>query len=146
MGHLDIIKRAAALYDKLVVAVGNNAFKEYMFSAEDRMRMLRECCADWPNVDVQSFDGLLVDFAGRCGASAIVKGLRAVSDFEYEFQMAVANRRLSRDVETVFLMTNQEYAYLSSSIVKEIAAMGGDVSGLVPPNVEAMLMQRVQLK
>lgn len=144
LGHLDVIARASRLYDHLVIAVGTNPSKRHMFTLEERMDMLRACCGDLSNVSVQSFDGLLVEFALKHGAHAIVKGLRAVSDFEYEFQMAVANRMLDKTVETVFLMTSQEYAYLSSSIVKEIGGMGGDVSGLVPASVRAKLLERLQ--
>ena len=143
-GHMDIIKRAAALYDRLVVAAGNNPDKKYLFPVETRMAMLRDCCTDLPGVVVECFDGLLVEFARRQGASVIVKGLRAISDFDYEFQMAVANRMLDSSIETVFLMTSQEYAYLSSSIVKQIGSMGGDVSSLVPACVEQKLRERLQ--
>jgi len=144
LGHLDIIMRAANLYDTLIVAVGTNPGKEPMFSADERVAMLRECCKDIPNVRIEALDGLLVEFAKANGAPAIVKGLRAVSDFEYEFQMAVANRFLDKGVETVFLMTSQEFSYLSSSIVKEIGRMGGDISGLVPAGVRERLLDRLQ--
>ncbi|GMV36174.1 MAG: phosphopantetheine adenylyltransferase [Fimbriimonadales bacterium] len=143
-GHMDIIRRAAALYERLIVAAGNNPDKQYLFPVETRLAMLRDCCSDLPGVVVESFEGLLVEFARRQGASVIVKGLRAISDFDYEFQMAVANRMLDGSVETVFLMTSQEYAYLSSSIVKQIGAMGGDVSSLVPACVERRLRERLQ--
>jgi pantetheine-phosphate adenylyltransferase len=140
-GHLDILERTAALYDHVIVAIGNNIAKKYLFPAEERVRLVADCCAHIPNVSVQSFGGLLVEFAREHGAQTIVKGLRVISDFEYEFQMAAANRMLDRTVETVFLMTSREYVYVSSSIVKELAAMGGDVSSLVPPNVEKKLVE-----
>jgi pantetheine-phosphate adenylyltransferase len=143
MGHLDIIQRASAQYDRLVVGVGTNPAKGTLFSVEERVEMLRECCAPLANVSVQSFDGLLIQFAVDQGACAIVKGLRAVSDFEYELAMAAANRVLESGIETVFLMTNQEYSYLSSSIVKEIGAMGGNVSSWVPASVEKRLRARL---
>lgn len=143
-GHLDVIRRAAATFDHLVVAVGRNSGKSALFTAKERVELLRECCARWPNVTITSFaDQLLVDFAREQGARVVVKGLRAVSDFEYEFQMALANRQQAPEIETLFLMTSAEYLYLSSSIVKEIARLGGDVSALVPPPVEAQLKEKL---
>jgi pantetheine-phosphate adenylyltransferase len=143
-GHIDIVERAAGLCDRLIVAIGNNVAKQYLFPAEERVSLVAECCAHIPNVSVQSFQGLLVQFARAHGAQAIVKGLRVISDFEYEFQMAAANRMLDRSIETVFLMTSKEHVYVSSSIVKELAIMGGDVSSLVPPNVEKRLTERLR--
>ncbi|MBV9850397.1 MAG: pantetheine-phosphate adenylyltransferase [Armatimonadetes bacterium] len=132
-GHLDIIARAAGMFERLIVLVAANSSKAPLFAAPERVEMLRACCAPLPNVSVDTLERrLLVDYATERGARAIVKGLRAVSDFEYEFQMALLNRRLQPQVETVFLMTSAEHSYLSSSIVKEIARLGGDITGLVP--------------
>lgn len=142
-GHLDIIERAAAMCEEVIVAVARNSTKTPLFTVDERIEMLTEACAEWPNVSVSTFEGLLVDFALNHGVTAIVKGLRAVSDFEYELQMALMNRRLSDKVETIFLMTGAEHSYLSSSIVKEIARLGGAVEGLVPSRVEQRLRQKV---
>ena len=142
-GHLDVIARGASTFDHLIVAVGRNSGKSPMFDPEERVEILRECCAPWPNVSITLFEGMLVSFARERGAHVVLKGLRAVSDFEYEFQMALANRQLAPDIETLFLMTSAEYSYLSSSIVKEIARLGGDVSALVPPMVEKRLRQKL---
>jgi len=133
-GHIDIISRASTLFDEVVVAVGVNKSKSRLFSAEERMEMLREVCAPYPNVVVDGFTGLLTDFCKQRDIVAIVKGLRAVSDFDYELQMAQMNSSLS-GVETVFVPTSPEYSFLASSLVKEVAAFGGDVSRLVPPLV-----------
>ncbi len=141
-GHVDIISRASALFDEVVVAVGVNAAKKRLFSAEERIDMLSEACAPFPNVRIDSFDGLLTDFCRDRGVQAIVKGLRAVSDFDYELQMAQMNSSLS-DVETVFVPTSPEYSFLASSLVKEVATFGGDVSGLVPPLVLDRLRARL---
>ncbi len=143
-GHLDIIGRAAGIYDNLLVSVGRNRSKSPLFTLEERMEILRDSCAQWRNVQIGSFEGLLVQYAREQDVNVIVRGLRAVSDFEYEFQMAQLNRHLTREVETVFMMTGTEYAYLSSSIVKEIARLGGSVKGLVPEDVETRLRQKVQ--
>ena len=145
-GHLDIIERAAHLFDHVTVAVASNSQKTAMFSVEERLTMLTEICGHFSNVTVGTFDGLLVEYAVQRGASAIVKGLRAVSDFEYEFQMALMNRRLYPTVETVFMMTGSEHSYLSSSIVKEIARLGGSVEGLVPDSVRQRLREKVGAK
>lgn len=142
-GHLDIISRAASLFDEALVVVARNSSKTPLFTLEERLEMLVEVCASYPNVTVDTFEGLLVQYALDKGASVIVKGLRAVSDFEYELQMALMNRRLSDTVETMFLMTGAEYSYLSSSIVKEIARLGGAVEGLVPHSVETRLRQKI---
>jgi pantetheine-phosphate adenylyltransferase len=130
-GHIDIISRAAALFDEVVVAVGVNQSKQRLFSPDERIDMLTESCQPFPNVRVDSFDGLLTDFCRTHDVVAIVKGLRAVSDFDYELQMAQMNSSLA-DIETVFVPTSPEYSFLASSLVKEVAAFGGDVSGLVP--------------
>ncbi|MEN3000246.1 MAG: pantetheine-phosphate adenylyltransferase [Armatimonadota bacterium] len=139
LGHVDVIVRAAQLFDELIVAVAVNTDKKPLFSLQERVEMLQECCNHLPNVRVMQLQGLLARFAQEVGACAIVRGLRAVSDFEYEFQMATMNRQLAPEVDTCFLMTHQQYAFLSSSIVKEVARLGGDVSQLVPPNVHARL-------
>ena len=143
-GHLDIIERAAGMFDSVVVTVARNSSKTPLFTLEERLEMLTVSCAVWPNVAVETFDGLLVAYASEHGAQVIVKGLRAVSDFEYELQMALMNRRLSREIETVFMMTGSEYSYLSSSIVKEIARLGGSVEGLVPNHVGNRLQQKYE--
>ncbi len=138
-GHADVIARASRLFDRVIIAVGRNAQKQPLFSVEERVALLQESCQNMPNVTAEPFDGMLVDFARGHGARVIIKGLRAVSDFEYEFQMALANRHLAPDVETLFLMTSAHHLYLSSSIVKEIARLNGDLTGLVPDAVAAAL-------
>ena len=142
-GHLDIIQRAAAMFDNVLVAVAKNNSKAPLFTLEERVEILTEVCNDFPNVRIDSFEGLLVNYAAENEATVIVKGLRAVSDFEYELQMALMNRRLKQNVETVFLMTGAEHSYLSSSIVKEIARLGGSVEGLVPQSVERRLQSKL---
>lgn len=141
-GHLDVIERASRLFDRVVVAVGRNAGKAPLLDPEERVELLRTSCARWPNVEAVCFDGMLVSFARDQGAGVLIKGLRWISDFEYEFQMALANRHLAPDIETLFLMTSAEYQFLSSSIVKEIARVGGDIVPLVPPAVARRLSQR----
>jgi pantetheine-phosphate adenylyltransferase len=141
-GHIDIIARASALFDEVVVAVGVNRSKKRLFSAEERIEMLTESCAAYDNVRIDSFDGLLTDFCQEQGVVAIVKGLRAVSDFDYELQMAQMNSSLA-SVETVFVPTSPEYSFLASSLVKEVAMFGGDVSKLVPPHVLDRLTARL---
>ncbi len=142
-GHLDVISRAASLHDEVVVAVLINITKKSLFSTDERVDMLREVTKDYPNVRVERFHGLLVNFCTDNGIHAIVKGLRAVSDFEYEMQMAQMNYRLAK-VETLFVTTNPTYSFLSSSLVKEIATYGGDVSGLVPDSVLGRLRARLK--
>ena len=142
-GHLDIIERAAALFENVTVAIALNSAKTPLFTVEERIGMIREVTGHLPNVEADSFTGLLVDYAASREASVIVKGLRAVMDFEYELQMALMNRRQRPDVETVFMMTGTEYSYLSSSIVKEIARLGGSIEGLVPENVGQRLRRKV---
>jgi pantetheine-phosphate adenylyltransferase len=141
-GHLDIISRASQLFDEVVVAVGINKSKTRLFTAEERMEMLQKACADFPNVSVAGFEGLLTTFCEERGIRAIVKGLRAVSDFDYELQMAQMNSSLV-DVETVFIPTSPEYSFLASSLVKEVAMFGGDVSSLLPPDVLTRLTERL---
>ncbi len=142
-GHLDIIERAAGMFEQVLVAVAQNSTKQPLFTTEERIEILQEACRPWSNVSVGTFTGLLVNYAVESDASVIVKGLRAVSDFEYELQMALMNRRLNSAIETIFLMTGAEHSYLSSSIVKEIARLGGAVEGLVPSYVEERLRQKV---
>jgi pantetheine-phosphate adenylyltransferase len=141
-GHIDIISRASTLFDEVVVAVGVNASKKRLFSPQERIEMLTEACAPFPNVRIDSFDGLLTDFCRDHDVRAIVKGLRAVSDFDYELQMAQMNSSLS-GVETVFVPTSPEYSFLASSLVKEVATFGGDVSRLVPAFVLDRLTARL---
>ena len=143
-GHLDIIRRAAGLCSRLIVAVMHNQTKRPAFSPEERCALLRRAAEGLPNVEVQMFSGLLADYAAQQDAETIIKGLRAVSDFEYEFQMALANRKLNPNLDTVFLMTSAEYMYLSSSIVKDIAAHGGDITGLVPDSVKNDILLRIR--
>ena len=142
-GHLDILSRARRLADRVVVAILENDAKTPLFSASERMEMIREIVGDDPATPVRSFSGLLVDFAREMGATLIVRGLRAVSDYEYELQMALMNRRLMPSIETVFLMAKEEYSYVSSRLVKEVASLGGDLSGLVPESVRQRLLERV---
>ncbi|MCX7795635.1 MAG: pantetheine-phosphate adenylyltransferase [bacterium] len=142
-GHIDIIKRASKLFDELIVAVLVNPAKTPLFTVEERMELIRQSLNDMPNVKVDNFDGLLAHYAAKINADVIVRGLRAVSDFETEFQMALMNRRLNPDVEIVFLMTSYEYSYLSSGVVKEVVKLGGSVSGLVPECVETKLLEKV---
>ena len=142
-GHLDVIVRAAGMFETLIVLVAANSSKSPLFTADERAELVRLSCADLPNVRVEILPNtLLVSFVVESGAQVIVKGLRAVSDFEYEFQMALLNRHLEPNVETIFLMTAAEHAYLSSSIVKEIARLGGDITGLVPKPVQDALIQK----
>jgi len=145
-GHIDLIQRSAALFDKLIVAVLSNRGKTPLFSAEERAEMLEEVVRDLKNVSVTSFDGLLVDFAEKIGASVIVRGIRAVSDYEYELQMALMNRRLSSKVETVFMLPAESYSFLSSKLVKEIAQLGGSIRGFVPADVEKRLCSKLRIK
>jgi pantetheine-phosphate adenylyltransferase len=141
-GHLDVINRAATLFDEVVVAVAFNEQKQGLFTAEERLALLREVSGAMPNIRIAQFDGLLMDFARKEGATAVVRGLRAVSDFEFEFQMALMNRKLEPQIETIFLMPAEKYTYLSSRIVKEIARLGGDVSSFVPVSVAKALRDR----
>lgn len=134
-GHLDIIKRAAKLYDRIIVGVLTNSSKKPLFSVEERMEMIKTVTSDLDNVYVDGFSGLLVDFAKANKVSVIVKGLRTVDDFEYEFQMALLNKTLDPEIETMFMMTNSKYSYISSSMVKELAGFGGDLTDLVPAQI-----------
>jgi pantetheine-phosphate adenylyltransferase len=142
-GHLDIIERGCRLFDRVIVAVSQNPDKEPLFSLDERMSLLSSVTSRWHNVDIDSFKGLLVDYAVSRGASAIIRGIRAVSDFDYEFQMALMNRRLEDRLETIFLVPAEEYTYLSSSLVKEVFSLGGSVKGLVPAEVERGLLEKL---
>lgn len=145
-GHVDIIERGARLFDRIVLAILVNLDKSPLFSIEERVAILREVFASQPNVEVETFDGLLVDYARRRGADVIVRGLRAISDFEFEMQMALMNRRLDAEIETVFMMPAEQYTYLSSRLAKEVFALGGSVAGLVPDVVEARLRMKAAEK
>ena len=138
-GHVDIIKRGGHLFDRIVVAILVNLDKAPLFTTEERVAIAREVFQDQPNVEVDTFEGLFVDYAKQREASVIVRGLRAISDFEYELQMALMNRRLNSEIETVFMMPAEPYTYVSSRLVKEVFALGGSISGLVPPVVETQL-------
>ena len=144
LGHIDIIRRSAELFDHLIIAVLNNSAKKPLFTVEERLHMLKEVTKDIPNTEVLSFGGLTVEFARECGAHALVRGLRAVTDFEYELQLAQLNRVIAPEIDTVFLTTNLKYAYLSSSSVKEVAAYGGDISSFVTPYVEERVHEKFQ--
>jgi pantetheine-phosphate adenylyltransferase len=141
-GHLDIVERAARLFDRVVIGVGRNLSKKTVFTADERVALMVEACAKLPNVEVRTFDKLQVEFAREVGAMFIIRGIRALSDFEFEFEMANMNRRLAHDLEMVFLMTAPEYLFVSASRVKELAAFGAPVDGLVPPNVAKALATR----
>src|SRR6266542_4714929 len=142
-GHLDVLFRARRLADRVIVAILENDEKKPLFSIAERLEMIREIVGEDSGVAVRSFSGLLVDFARETGATLLVRGLRAISDYEYELQMALMNRRLAPSIETVFLMAKEEYSYVSSRLVKEVAGLGGDVSGLVPESVRRRLVARV---
>ena len=142
-GHLDLIDRALAVFDELVVAIARNVDKRGTFSLEERLALLEAVLGDRPRVRVASFDGLLVDYARRIGARAVLRGLRAVSDFEYEFEMALMNRHLYPEIETLFMMTSQQFFYVSSSRLKELVRFGADVGDFVPPVVAARLVEKL---
>ena len=141
-GHVDIIERGARLFDRIIVAIAVNAEKSPMFTMAERVEIARAVFINHPNVEVDTFEGLLVDYVARRKANVIVRGLRAVSDFEYEMQMALMNRHLQPAVETVFMMPAEQYTYVSSRLIKEVVALGGDVTGLVPAGVEARLVRK----
>ena len=142
-GHVDIIQRGSRLFDQLIVAILVNPVKNPLFSIEERMEMLREATSSIPNVSFATFDGLMVEFARQQGVAAVVRGIRAISDYEYEFQMALMNRRLAPEIETVFLQPAGRYSFVSSRMLKEVFSLGGDVTGLVPPNVLKRLRTRI---
>lgn len=138
-GHLDIVERAAKLFDRVVIGVGTNLAKKTLFSGNERIALMRDACAKLRNIEVRSFDGLQVEFARACGATFVIRGIRALSDFEFEFEMANMNNRLAPELEMVFLMTSPEYLFLSASRVKELVAFGASVDSFVPPNVAKAL-------
>jgi len=141
-GHIDIAERGLKLFDKVIVAILHNPGKQALFTVEERMELLSLSLKDYPNIEIDTFDGLLVDYAARRNANAILRGMRAVSDFEYEFQLALMNRRLNRDIQTVFLMTGLRWIFTSSSIIKEAARFGGNINGMVPPEVNRRLKKK----
>ena len=142
-GHLDLIERASGLFDRLIVAILVNPDKDPLFSVGERVGMLKEAVKHLPNVEVDTFEGLLVDYARRQGARVLLRGIRAVSDYEYELQMALMNRQLQPDIETVFMLPAEAYSYLSSRLVKEVARLGGSIKDLVPPTVEERIRAKV---
>ncbi|WP_353093911.1 pantetheine-phosphate adenylyltransferase [Tissierella praeacuta] len=143
-GHLDIIERASKKVEHLVVAVLNNPSKKSVFSLEERIELLKEVTKEFPNVEIDSFSGLLTDYAMKKNCTTMIRGLRAVSDFEYEMQMALVNKKINREVETLFMVSSSKYAYLSSSIVKEVAMFGGNISCFVPEVVEQALKNKIR--
>ena len=143
-GHLDVVQRATKLFDRLIVAVAASEAKGPLFTLDDRVKMVQDSVRHLPNVEVDAFDGLLVEYAERRSALAVVRGLRAVSDFEFEFQLALMNRKLNERIETIFMMPKDTYTFLSSRIVKEIARLGGDVSAFVPAHVQTALSNRLR--
>lgn len=143
LGHLDIIRRASKMFDRVIVAVLVNSAKSPSFSIEERIEFLKEVTQDIKNVEVTSFEGLLAEYCKERGVDAIVKGLRAVSDFEYEFQMAITNKKLNPELETIFLTTDSDSMYLSSSMVREVASMGGDISNFVPECIHDRIVERI---
>jgi pantetheine-phosphate adenylyltransferase len=145
-GHLDVVQRAAKLFDRVIVAVAQNDSKHPLFTLTERVALVKKAVAHLPNVKTDSFDGLLVEYVAACKAKAIVRGLRAVSDFEFEFQLALMNRKLDENIETIFMMPKDTYTFLSSRIVKEIARLGGDVKAFVPPNVQTALQKKLNPK
>ena len=148
-GHLDVIERGSRLFGRLIVSILRNEAKAPLFSVEERMQMLTEVTKPYKNIEVDSFDGLLADYALRRGARVILRGIRAISDYEYELQMALMNRRLSPQIETVFMMAHEAYSFISSRLVKEVFGLGGNITGLVPPSVEIRLharLSKTQLK
>lgn len=145
-GHIDVIKRALKIFDKVIVAVGDNPGKKPAFSIEERLVMLKECTKDMSNIEIDTFSGLLIDYVRKKGSRIIIRGLRAVSDFDFEFQRALMNRVVDDEIETIFIMTKEHYVYLNSSIVKEMAMFNGNITGLVPEIVEKKLKEKFSNK
>lgn len=141
-GHLDIIRRAVKIFDRVIVAVAHNYDKRSLFTPEEKVEMIQEVLKDYPQVSVDSFEGLLMDYMRRVNARVVLRGLRATSDFEYEYHMATMNRNLADDIETLFMMTGKDYFFISSRTIKEVASLGGSVDGLVPPVVAARLKEK----
>ena len=144
-GHIDIVERGLKLFDRIIVAILVNPSKESLFSVDERIEMLKESLKRFPNVEIDTFGGLTVDYGVKRKAHAILRGMRAISDFEYEFQLALINRKLNREIQTVFLMTSLRWLYISSSIIKEAAQFRGDINGMVPPVVQKMLKKKLNL-
>ncbi len=144
-GHIDMVERGLRLFDKIIVCIMCNPGKETLFTIKERLEMIRESLKKFPNIEIDSFDGLLVDYGAKRNANAILRGMRAVSDFEHEFQLALMNRKLNRKIQTVFLMTGFRWIFTSSSIIKEAASFGGDVTGMVPPIVNQKLKEKFNL-
>lgn len=145
-GHLDIVKRASKIFQSIYVAVGDNPAKQPLFSKDERIKMIKDCTRELRNVDVASFDGLLVDFARKLKATVVIRGIRTVSDFEYEYQMALTNRALSNEIETVLLVTSKEFAFVSAKLIKEAASLGGDISTFVPRAVADQIKKKLSSK
>ncbi|MDA1044197.1 MAG: pantetheine-phosphate adenylyltransferase [Verrucomicrobia bacterium] len=146
LGHFDLIERGASIFDRVVLGIAQSTPKDTLFSLEERMALCRTAVGKLANVEVEAFDGLLIDYVHSRGARILIRGVRAFSDFEYEFQMALINRKLAPDIETLFMMPNETYSYLSSSRIKEVAALGGEVHRFVPPNVHQALLQKYPRK
>lgn len=145
-GHMDIIVRAAALFDKVVIGIAKDNYKNVLFNNEERLAIMKEVSADMPNVEVEMFSGLLMEYCKTKNACAVIRGLRAVSDFEYEMQLALMNKKLNPNVETVFLMAGQQHSFISSSIIKDVAVLGGCITDLVPPLVERRIIEKYRTK
>jgi pantetheine-phosphate adenylyltransferase len=143
-GHLDIIERGSRLFERLIVGVGVNPDKQTLFTPDERVQLTREVSRNWKNVEVQAFDGLAVSFVRRCGAMVVLRGLRTLSDMEYEFTMSLMNRNLDPEIETVFLMAKEEFSHVSSSLLRQIAALGGDLSKFLPEPVRKALIERAR--
>ena len=144
-GHIDLIKRASRIFDKVIVAVAHNKSKGVLFSVEERVAMLRDAVKGIPNIIIDDFDGLVVEYAKKRGSNVMIRGLRMISDFEYEFQMALTNRKLAGDIETIFMMPHEDYSYVSSKLIKEAAALGADVSKFIPRKAAAALREKVRI-
>ena len=144
-GHIDLIERATQIFDKVIVAVANNTQKKALFSSQERIDMIKQATKDMKGIEVESFDGLVIEFARKKKVNVLIRGLRMLSDFEYEFQMALTNRRLAGDIETIFLMPSEQYSFTSSTLLKEAASLGGaDLSSFIPPFVEERLKERLK--
>lgn len=143
-GHIDLIQRGAKIFSHLTVAILNNPVKNPLFTVEERVEMIREATSAMPNVSVDTFSGLMVEFARREGVTAVLRGIRAISDYEYEFEMALMNRRLAPQLETVFLLAGEQFSFISSKLVKEVIGLGGNITGFVPPSVERRLRERLK--
>ncbi|MDP3803976.1 MAG: pantetheine-phosphate adenylyltransferase [Candidatus Omnitrophota bacterium] len=144
-GHIDLIKRASKIFDRVIVAVAHNKSKGVLFSVEERVTMLRDAVKGIPNIIIDDFDGLVVEYAKSRGSNVMIRGLRMISDFEYEFQMALTNRKLAGDIETIFMMPHEDYSYVSSKLIKEAAAFGADVGKFIPKKAEAALKKKVRI-